>query len=236
MAAQQFSFGPVYCETLSAVPGSIPVEPLNTMSNGVIVLFGLAGLYFVVKRAPKAVDLYLLCALLVATGIGSGIWHGLRDGDALFWEVRSGLFFLFAFVFCWARRLWSYWGAVPALFAFNYGYDQSQSMSIMGITGRWVAITPLVVAAGTLMVVQTYYRLRRAALLGAIAICLAIIAVTFRTVDLAVCDTVPFGTHFLWHSFLSAGGFVGVLTLIALPAKSGNWLSPKGAVQPDIAE
>jgi membrane protein CcdC involved in cytochrome C biogenesis len=236
MAAQQFSFGPVYCETLSAVPGSIPVEPLNTSSNGVIVLFGLAGLYFVIKRAPKAVDLYLLSALLVTTGIGSGIWHGLRDGDALFWEVRSGLFFLFAFVFCWARRLWSYWGALPALLAFNYGYDQSQNISVLGISGRWVAITPLVVASGTLMVVQTYYRSRQAALLGAIAIALAIIAVILRTLDLAVCDTIPFGTHFLWHSFLSAGGFAGILSLIALPARPRNWLAPNRAVRASVAD
>jgi membrane protein CcdC involved in cytochrome C biogenesis len=236
MAAQQFSFGPVYCETLSAVPGSIPVEPLNTSSNGVIVLFGLAGLYFVIKRAPKAVDLYLLSALLVTTGIGSGIWHGLRDGDALFWEVRSGLFFLFAFVFCWARRLWSYWGALPALLAFNYGYDQSQNISVLGISGRWVAITPLVVASGTLMVVQTYYRSRQAALLGAIAIALAIIAVILRTLDLAVCDTIPFGTHFLWHSFLSAGGFAGILSLIALPAGPRNWLAPNRAVRASVAD
>jgi hypothetical protein len=236
MAAQQFSFGPVYCETLAAVPGSIPVEPLNTSSNGVIVLFGLAGLYFVIKRAPKAVDLYLLSALLVTTGIGSGIWHGLRDGDALFWEVRSGLFFLFGFVFCWARRLWSYWGALPALLAFNYGYDQSQNISVLGISGRWVAITPLVVASGTLMVVQTYYRSWQAALLGAIAIALAIIAVIFRTLDLAVCDTIPFGTHFLWHSFLSAGGFAGILSLIALPARPGNWLVPNRAVRPSVAD
>jgi hypothetical protein len=236
--AQQFifGFGPTYCETLSAVPGAFPVEPLNTISNGVIVLFGLAGLYFVVKRAPKAIDLYLLCALLVATGVGSGIWHGLRDGGALFFEVRSGVFFLFALVFCWARRLWTIWGAIPALLLFNYGYDHSQNVAILGVSGRWVAITPLVVASGTLMVVQTYYRSRQAALMGAVAVALAIIAVTFRTVDLAVCDTIPFGTHFLWHSFLSAAGFMSVLTLIALPARPWNWLWSKPATVPGAAE
>lgn len=234
--AAQFSFGPTYCETLSATPGSFPVEPLNTISNGVIVLFGLAALYFVVKRAPKAIDLYLLCALLVATGIGSGIWHGLRDGDALFWEVRSGLFFVFALVFCWARRLWTILGAVPAVLAFNYGWEYSQNLDIFGISGRWVAVTPLVVATGILMVAQTYYRSRQAALTGAAAIILAVVAVTFRTMDLAVCDAVPFGTHFLWHSFLSAAGFTGVITLLALPARPWNWLWSRQVASPGLAE
>ena len=56
--APQFSVGPAYCETLSAVPGVLPVEPFNTVSNGVIVLFGLLGFYVVVRRVPKAADLY----------------------------------------------------------------------------------------------------------------------------------------------------------------------------------
>lgn len=234
--AAQFTFGPTYCETLSASLGTFPVEPLNTISNGVIVLFGLAALYFVVKRAPKAIDLYLLCTLLVITGIGSGIWHGLRDGDALFFEVRSGLFFVFALVFCWARRLWSIWGAIPALLAFNYGWEHSQNVDLLGLSGRWVAVTPLVVATGSLMVAQTYSRSRHAALTGAVSIVLAVVAVTFRTMDLAVCDVIPFGTHFLWHSFLSAGGFMGVLTLVGLPARPWNWLWSRPAASPGPAE
>lgn len=231
---QQFSFGPVYCETLSAQVGVYPVELFNTLSNGVIVMFGLLGFYFVAKRAPRAWDLYLLCALLTATGIGSGIWHGLRDGQALFWEVRSGLFFLFAIVFCWARRLWSYPGALLTLFAFYMGWDFSReffSESMFGIPGRWVAITPLVLGFGSVMVAQTAFRARDAALTGALALLCALTAVTFRTVDLAACQYIPIGTHFLWHSFLSCGGFLGILTLIRVPAWNPSWLRAKPAAQ-----
>ena len=73
------NMGPVYCEDLSATPGVFPVEPMNTISNGVIILFGLAGLYFVRKRDPRAWDLYLLSMLTVFTGIGSGMWHGFVE-------------------------------------------------------------------------------------------------------------------------------------------------------------
>ena len=218
----QFNFGPVYCETLSATSASFPVEPLNTISNGVIVLFGLASLYFTVKRAPRAVDLYILSALLITTGVGSGIWHGLRDRDALFFEVQSGLYFLFALVFFWSRRLWGFGGAALFLGLFLAGFTLSRQFwdsSVFGIpVQRWVALAPVVIVAGIALSVQTYVYSRRAALLSGMALASAIVALTFRTIDLSVCDAIPTGTHFLWHSFLSAGAFLGVLALIEIPA------------------
>jgi hypothetical protein len=222
----QFSFGPIYCETLSATSTAFPVEPMNTISNGVIVLFGLLSFYLTVKRSPRSLDLYILAALLVTTGVGSGIWHGLRDRDALFFEVQSGLFFLFAFVFFWARRLWSFGGALLFLAVFFAGFAMSREYwdtTIFGIAlQRWVALAPVVILAGIALIVQTYAVSKRAAAYGGGALCFAIIALIFRTIDLSVCSAIPFGTHFLWHSFLSAAGCLGVLALIALPARAAR--------------
>ena len=210
-----------------------PVEPMNTLSNGVIVLFGLAALYFVVKRAPRAIDLYALCALLIATGIGSGLWHGLRDPGALFWEVSSGLFFLFALAFFWARRLWSYPGALLFLGAFLGGVLLSRRYwdgEVWGIhLQRWVALAPVVIVAGVALIARTYAYSARAALYSAAALCAALIALVFRTIDLAACPYIPFGTHFLWHCILSAGGFLGILALTEIiPAKAIRRLAQPG--------
>ncbi|HEY4264864.1 MAG TPA: hypothetical protein VGM72_06060 [Micropepsaceae bacterium] len=220
----QFTFGPIYCETLSATSTGFPVEPMNTLSNGVIVLFGLLSFYLTAKRSPRSLDLYILAALLVTTGVGSGIWHGFRDRDALFFEVQSGLFFLFAFAFFWARRLWSYAGALLFLALFYGGFILSREFwdtTMFGIPiQRWVALAPVVIVAGIALTAQTYAISKRAAAYGGGALCLAIIALVFRTIDLSVCSAIPIGTHFLWHSFLSAAGCLGVLALIALPARS----------------
>ena len=70
-------------------------------------------------------------------------------------------------------------------------------------------------------------------LLGGVAVCLAVVAVTFRTIDLEVCGTIPMGTHFLWHSFLSCAGFVGLYTLTGLEAV--KWGRRRGAL-PNPAE
>jgi hypothetical protein len=220
-----FSFGPIYCETLSARAGMFPVELMNTISNGVIVLFGLAAVYLVAKRAPRAGDLYVLCGLLIATGIGSGLWHGLRDPSALFWEASSGLFFLFALALFWARRLWSIPGALLFLAAFYGGVVVSRQYwdgEFWGIhLQRWVALAPVVIVAGITLIARTYGYSKRAALYSTAALSLALIALVFRTVDLAACPYIPFGTHFLWHCFLSAGGFLGILALTEiLPVKA----------------
>lgn len=206
--------GPVYCEDLSAVPGMFPVEPVNTVSNGVIVLFGLAGLYFVWRREPRAIDLYALNLLTVFTGIGSAMWHGFRDGQWLFWEAGSGVAFMFFFIFCWARRLWTMAGALAFLAAFYAGFRLSQPY--WGMVQRWVAIAPVVVIASLALIAGTLRTSREAAIYGGVALACALIALFFRSIDLAVCPVIPFGTHFLWHCFLSGAGFVGVLGILRL--------------------
>jgi hypothetical protein len=231
----QFSFGPIYCETLSATSTGFPVEPMNTISNGVIVLFGLLSLYVTVKRSPRAADLYILAALLIVTGIGSGVWHGLRDRDALFFEVQSGLFFLFAFAFFWALRLWSLAGAFVFFTLFFAGFLASREYWDSAIFGipiqRWVALAPVVILAGIALIVRTYAISPRAAAYGGAALALAVTALVFRTIDLSVCQAIPFGTHFLWHSFLSAAGFMGVLTLLTVPARRVRAIASAAAAE-----
>ena len=205
--------GPVYCEDLSAT-GNFPVEPMNFVSNGVIVLFGLAGLYFTWRRDPRAWDLYALNLLTVFTGIGSGMWHGFRDGYWLRWEVTSGLLFLFFFIFCWARRLWSLPGAVVFLAVFYAGFRLSQPF--WNMVQRWIALAPVVIIASLALIAGTYRHSKEVAAYGGVALASALTGLLFRSVDLAVCSYVPFGTHFLWHSFLSGAGFVGVLGMLKM--------------------
>ena len=90
----------------------------------------------------------------------------------------------------------------------------------------------MVILAGIALIAQTYAYSRRAALLGGMALISAIVALTFRTIDLSVCASLPIGTHFLWHSFLSAGGFLGVLALIELPAIRSVKRAPQPSTEP----
>ena len=218
--AASLTFGPIYCEDAIAL-SSFPIEPVNTVSNAVIVMFGLAALYVTAKRAPKSYDLYALGLLLTATGIGSGLWHGLREPWALAFDVTPGLFFLFALTFCWARRLWTVIGGVALLVAFYFAFEFSREF-FGAIQQRWVAIAPAVVVTGVALVIQTAFRSRTAALLGLSAILSSLTALGWRTFDMTACAYLPVGTHFLWHIFNSAGAFMGVLSLIVLEQASAR--------------
>jgi hypothetical protein len=218
------TFGPIYCEDSIAL-ASFPVEPINTISNAVIVLFGFATLYLTSKRAPRSYDLYALGALLVLNGIGSGLWHGTRERWALVWDVTPGLVFLFALAFCWARRLWTTLGAVLALAGFYFLFQFSREY-FGAIQQRWVAIAPAVVLMGMVLVGQTAMRSRPAALWGLAAIASSLTALGFRTIDLQSCAYIPFGTHFLWHIFNSAGAFMGVIALVTLHTQGAKARPP----------
>jgi hypothetical protein len=227
----QFGIGPTYCETLSATAAAFPIEPANTVSNAVIVLFGLASLYLVHKRTPRAYDLYIVSGLLIACGIGSGLWHGLRDGSALFWEVRAGLFFLLGLAICWSRRLWSPLGALLFVVAFVLTFQYSREYLSVG-NQRWVAAAPSVILFGSILAAQTVKRSKKAALLGLTAMVLSLTALGFRTYDLAICDTFPMGTHWLWHIFNSAGGFTAMVAIITLQTQGAPRRQPEPVSEP----
>ncbi len=223
----QFNFGPIYCETPDSFTAAFPVEPAKTLSNAVIVMFGVLSLYYVIKRAPRAYDLYVLSLFMIANGIGSGLWHGFRDRTALIFEVQAGLLVLFGIAFCWARRIWS--SAVALLFTvvFLVGFSLSQAYWGASVQ-RWVAIAPIVIAFGAVLISQTAMRSKKAALLAAAGMASSLTALGFRTYDLEVCSYFPLGTHFLWHIFNSGGAFLTIFALIVLQTEG----APKKQARP----
>jgi hypothetical protein len=42
-----------------------------------------------------------------------------------------------------------------------------------------------------------------------------VLSLTFRSIDMALCDTLPHGTHFLWH--LINGGVLFLLVRAVMP-------------------
>jgi hypothetical protein len=221
----QWTFGPQYCETpLTAAAIGFPVEPFNTYSNLAIILFALLGLFAVGRRSPRSIDLYFLCFLLLATGIGSFFWHGLRERWALSLDVWAGVLFLMALFFLWARRVMPFWQAVIFFVAFFLVTRYFDEINLIPF-GRWASIMPAILLFGGYLIYRTAAYAKIAAYLGCVAIGSTLLALTFRTLDrLAVeqfaCDAIPIGTHFLWHVFLSGGAFLGILAMLAV-ARAG---------------
>ncbi|MBP6859961.1 MAG: ceramidase domain-containing protein [Candidatus Pacebacteria bacterium] len=215
-----YPFGPQYCETPDVLT-AFPAETWNTWSNLIIVAFGLLALYLVYRRAPRAYDLWVLGILLVTNGVGSLLWHGLRTPWALAFDTTPGLLFLLFFVYFWARTFYGWLGAGLMFVAFL----ALQYLSALLVDATFpelpffAGVAIPVVLLGLLLTWRSYRVSGRAALLGILALVLALSALLFRSIDLWACEYITMGTHFLWHGLLSAGAFSGILSLLALRSK-----------------
>jgi hypothetical protein len=210
-------FGPLYCETPEFYTGAFPVEPWNAISSMVIVLFGLAASYLVIKRQPRRYELYVLCALLITNGVGSVLWHGLRTDWSLPLDFLPALFFLLGVSFLWAWRvtpLWQALAVVGGLIAIQFGLRWLDIP--LSFSQRWTIMATALVAMGIFLSYRTYTLSKEASLTGGLALASALTAATFRSLDSAACESIGFGSHFLWHIFLSAAAFLCMYTVVTL--------------------
>jgi len=216
-------FGPLYCETPETITGIFPVEPANAISSGVIVLFGIAALFLVMRREPRSTTLYVACALLMLNGAGSILWHGLRTRWALVLDFLPALIFLLIVAFLWARRVAPLWQAMTAIVAVIAAPALLRLLDLdMAPPVRLGTAALAIVVLALWLIWRSYAASAAAALTGGGALLAAIAALTFRSVDAMACGTVPMGTHFMWHILLSTAAFLCMLTVVTLGTKQTN--------------
>ncbi|NOT42041.1 MAG: hypothetical protein HOP13_16310 [Alphaproteobacteria bacterium] len=210
-------FGPTYCETPETITGIFPVEPANAISSGVIVLFGLLALFQVMRRSPRSIELYVLCALLITNGVGSILWHGLRTRWSLTLDFLPAAIFVLVMAIIWARRVAPWQQVALAFGAFLATLIALRFVDLgLPIPGRMAASAIAIVGLAVWLIARSAAVSRDAAMLGGAALISALTALTFRSADAWACETFGTGSHFLWHVFLSAGAYLSLLTIMKL--------------------
>lgn len=212
------SIGPTYCET----GGAFFVEPVNTVTNLASLLAAFFIVYMLHRRGASSGvwrgALYVLAGLLATTGLASFLWHGFKSPFALSVDVLGGVLYLLVFLFLWAwsvRGRWTAYGLITALLI-------GVALVPYLIPGVWsfsfFAILGVLLVIGGILLFMTYRehgkKLGHFALL---TIASAALAFFFRSIDLWACPHISFGTHFLWHIFLSIAALMGawlVLTIV----------------------
>lgn len=202
--------GPTYCETPLAA-FVFPAEPINTLTNLVIIAFGVVALYLVYRRAPRAADLWAIAVFLTATGVGSLLWHGFRTSAFLTLDFTPGMLCLLAILYAWSRRLEeSEYKGVFWIIAFLVLVSAGSTM--VGWLGefRFFFAGPLVATLliGGYFIYRSYKKWDAIAGLTLLGMGTALLALMFRSIDGWACSYIPFGTHFLWHILLSLGAFL----------------------------
>lgn len=221
--------GPVYCEMLTDTGDGWLFEPLNTWTNLAPILAGLLALWLLYRQRATGAVPWVLALLLLATGIGSFVWHGTHSRPALTVETSTGLLFFLCYLFWWAQRLWGWRIGYAACLAFlAIAVGQFFVLRPSGAVELGFRVIAVIVPFGAALLWSTARRfgpaIRR---IGAASLVLGAAAASFRSLDLLACEVVPFGTHFLWHILLAAAAYTAIRMVVAASASSTDRPSSK---------
>lgn len=180
-------------------------EPMNALSNGAFILAAIAG--FVLYRRSRRRDwaAAALIALVVMIGIGSFLFHTMPQRWTLLADVLPIQFFAFSY---FGLALVRFIGARPAVAV--GGTLVFLLASFLLVSGLGALLPPSMRASGgyasfvlALFGVAFAVRMRgegdAAARLVGLAGFVFALSLSLRTLDQVLCQSIPFGTHWLWH-------------------------------------
>jgi hypothetical protein len=191
-----------YCERLG--PG-FWAEPWNAATNLAFILAAVAGYVYAARQERLDWPLVILITITVAVGIGSFLFHTYATIWAAVADVIPIQLFILTYFALAMRRFagMPWWGAALATAAFVAFSAVGGGVlggllggTLNGSEGYLPPLAALIAVGGALYVAGRTgpgLSLMIAGLLFAVSL-------SFRTVDMAVCDAFPLGTHFLWHA------------------------------------
>lgn len=200
----------IYCEQVQ----NLPVEqPINVISN--LIFFIIAFLAWRQRYGLPGHSAAIIAGLLVLAGITSIIWHAGEAQIGLLADISVvGILSLYL---AWTifRQImgWPVWGALLAVVLLlgvgsifrDFGYPFLTQDS-----GAFVPMAAMLFILGAWL---TAARHSSAGLMLVIAGGWLACGILFRSLDLQLCDSIPFGTHFLWHIAAAAAAWAIVKAL-----------------------
>ncbi|MEM7189409.1 MAG: ceramidase domain-containing protein [Pseudomonadota bacterium] len=200
-----------YCERIDP---SFWAEPWNAVTNAAFIIAAVLCLMAAVRRGRMDGPVIWLIALTAIIGIGSFLFHTYATAWAAVADVAPiGLFILTYFTIsmvCFARYGWG----KALLLTVGYvvvltGLSWVTNTLLRDIVGGSVSYFPAMIA---IFAVGAWLHARsHPAGMWLIAAGVTFVAsLTFRAIDLPLCDGFHLGTHWMWHNL--NGVVLGLLT------------------------
>lgn len=185
-------------------PEGIFAEPLNVLSS--IFFFVAAWVIFEkCKNHPeikfeKKLDIHILNFLMFAIGLSSMIFHMAPSKytelmDIAFIVTFINLYFLSFLI----RMAHLKTFAIIVCFVALTGFSHMLVSQFPNAMNDSIAYLSTVITVIFMAIFLKKKKRAGAKDFGYVAV-LGVISLTFRSIDNYVCDTVQFGTHFMWHS------------------------------------
>jgi hypothetical protein len=206
-----------YCERLD--PG-FWAEPVNAITNASFIIAALAAFLLWQRRARGDWLALSLILITLATGIGSFLFHTFANRWSLLADVIPIALFIHVYLFAALSRFlglrW-YWAVcVTAVF---FAASPFAGRLFAPLVGSSAGYLPALAAIFAVAALAWPSSTRLAKGLAAAGVVFAA-SLTFRTLDMPVCDSLALGTHFMWHTL---NGLVLFLLLrLLLPATGGG--------------
>jgi len=183
-----------YCERIDA---SFWSEPLNAVTNAVFLMAAI----WVLRREELNNKARALAFLLGMIGIASFLFHSVATAWAGALDVLFILLFTLLYIFVATedflglpRR--SALVVTLGYFPFSVVVDWlTLPLSVLGSTRIYIPIL-ILITLYSLILYKKFPYLSRGLAMGALLLTISMFA---RSVDLLLCETIPTGTHFLWH-------------------------------------
>ena len=191
------NFIDIYCERLG--PGLL-AEPLNAISNIAFFIAAFFAYRLACKENQTDWKSLTLIGLITIIGIGSTLFHTLATAWAQMADVLPILFYQIAFIILYTRYViglncWKSGAILAGFFATIYVIGLAPQDTLNGSLGYAPALI-FVLGFGVWHLITK--QRERFTLLAAGGI--FIISLTFRSLDMAVCESLPIGLHYFWHS------------------------------------
>ncbi len=189
-----------YCERID--PGYW-AEPLNALTN---VAFLIAAL--IAWREAKRLErvewaTVTIISLIAIIGVGSYLFHTFANGWSVMADVIPIQLAILVYFYLVPLRFYDLppWGALLAVVGafvaiYLLGLGLAAAFGPMNGSVGYLATALTLAAMGAGLWARGHPA--GAGIIG--AMCVFALSLTFRTIDMAACESFPLGTHFLWHA------------------------------------
>ncbi|MCM2679870.1 ceramidase domain-containing protein [Echinimonas agarilytica] len=188
-----------YCERLDF---SFWSEPANALTNIGFILVGMLALSLLNRGDTKPLSLTILAMFMVIIGIGSFLFHTFATRWAMLADIIPIYIFQIIFLFAYPRQVLKLsWVQTSLCFVLYIAVVLGSKYLPFSLNGSEMYL-PTIAALVVFSMAhkRRYQTYDRALMLGSVIFAASLL---FRTIDQAICSTIPLGTHFLWHSLNS---------------------------------
>lgn len=186
----------IYCERLG--PG-LWAEPLNAVSNAAFFIAALFAALLMRRTGAGHIGVWLLLLLLLAIGTGSTLFHTFATRWASLADTIPILLYQIVFLLTYSRLVIGLdrWRCAALLGFFIAAVIGFGMLPQDWLNGSIAYIPALLFMAGLGLYHAVRHKPARYWLIGGAGV--FCISLTFRSVDMAVCDVLPIGVHYMWH-------------------------------------